>query len=151
VISLSGINVKSVLNSAALVKKKFDKGTRNAQVAKAANHLVEALEMQRELKQQSGFSPLSNLGKRNGIYLTLLYLFTKLLYVLNVVLQFVILNAFLGPQYTFWGIGILQDLWMGREWQESGHFPRVTMCDFNVRVLGNIHRWTVQCVLMINM
>lgn len=145
----TGINVKSVLNSAALVKKKFDKGTRSAQVQKAASHLVEALEMQRELKTST--SILSTMGKRNGVYLTLLYLFTKVLYVANVVLQFVILNAFLGPQYTFWGVGILQDLWNGREWSESGHFPRVTMCDFNVRVLGNIHRWTVQCVLMINM
>ena len=46
----TGINVKSVLNSAALVKKKFDKNTRNAQVHKAATHILEALEMQRELK-----------------------------------------------------------------------------------------------------
>ncbi|VDN89176.1 unnamed protein product [Brugia pahangi] len=86
-----------------------------------------------------------------GVYLIVLYLFTKLLYVINVILQFVILNAFLGPQYTLWGAGILSDIWRGKEWSESGHFPRVTMCDFHIRVLGNIHRWTVQCVLMINM
>ncbi|KAI1724202.1 innexin domain-containing protein [Ditylenchus destructor] len=145
----TGINVKSILNSAALVKKKFDKGTRSAQVSKAATHLIEALEMQKELKTSTFI--LTRLGKRNGVFLTLLYLFTKLLYVGNVVLQFVILNAFLGPQYTFWGVGILSDIWNGKEWSESGHFPRVTLCDFNVRVLGNIHRWTVQCVLMINM
>ncbi|KAI6229183.1 Innexin [Aphelenchoides besseyi] len=145
----TGINVKSILNSAALVKKKFDKGTRSNQVQKAASHLVEALEMQREL--QNATSLLSKLGRRNGIYLSTLYLFTKLLYVVNIVLQFVILNAFLGPEYTFWGYGILNDIWNGREWQESGNFPRVTLCDFNVRVLANIHRWTVQCVLMINM
>lgn len=46
----TGINVKSILNNAAMVKKKFDKETRNQQVQKAANHLVEALELQKELK-----------------------------------------------------------------------------------------------------
>ncbi|VDM96334.1 unnamed protein product [Thelazia callipaeda] len=145
----TGINVKGILNSAALVKKKFDKSSRLAQVQNAANHLRDALDMQQNLR--TGTFDCHQFGKRSGIYLVVLYLFTKVLYVVNVILQFVILNAFLGPQYSFWGAGILSDIWNGKEWSESGHFPRVTMCDFHVRVLGNIHRWTVQCVLMINM
>ncbi|VDO13983.1 unnamed protein product [Brugia timori] len=144
-----GVNVKGILNSAAMVKKKFDKSSRLAQVHIAADHLRDALDMQRELR--TGSFDCFHLGKRSGVYLIVLYLFTKLLYVINVILQFVILNAFLGPQYTLWGAGILSDIWRGKEWSESGHFPRVTMCDFHIRVLGNIHRWTVQCVLMINM
>ncbi|VDM14680.1 unnamed protein product [Wuchereria bancrofti] len=153
--SHTGVNVKGILNSAAMVKKKFDKSSRLAQVHIAADHLRDALDMQRELR--TGSFDCFHLGKRSGVYLIILYLFTKFLYVINVILQFVILNAFLGPQYTLWGAGILSDIWRGKEWSESGHFPRVTMCDFHVgysfsiRVLGNIHRWTVQCVLMINM
>ena len=96
------------------------------------------------LFSQQFFSQLlSSLGKRAGVFLTVLYLFTKFLYVANILSQFLILNAFLGPQYTYWGFGILKDIWNGREWSESGHFPRVTMCDFNVRVLGNINRWVI--------
>ncbi|VDK70885.1 unnamed protein product [Onchocerca ochengi] len=133
----AGINVKGILNSAAMVKKKFDKSSRLAQVHIAADHLRDALDMQRELR--TGSLDCLRLGKRSGIYLVFLYLFTKVLYVVNVILQFVILNAFLGPQYTFWGAGILSDIWKGKEWSESGHFPRVTMCDFHV-VLGSNQR-----------
>ena len=52
--------MKSILTNAALVKKKFDKGTRSDQVNKAAAHLVEALEMQRELKTCRFISPFNS-------------------------------------------------------------------------------------------
>lgn len=66
------------------------------------------------------------MSKSWGVYLTILYLVVKLLFIINVVMQFIILNKFLGPQYTWWGIEILRDLANGREWEQSGHFPRVS-------------------------
>jgi len=86
-----------------------------------------------------------------GAYITITYLAIKVLFIINCILQFILLNAFLGTQYKYWGAEILTDLMAGRDWYETGHFPRVTMCDLEVRQLGNLHRWSVQCVLMVNM
>lgn len=46
---------------------------------------------------------------------------------------------------------VLQAIAQGEDWTESQRFPRVTMCDFNIRRLGNLQRYTVQCVLPINL
>uniref|UniRef100_A0A914VH76 Innexin n=1 Tax=Plectus sambesii TaxID=2011161 RepID=A0A914VH76_9BILA len=91
------------------------------------------------------------LSNHCGMYITLLYLFVKLLNIINVFSQLAILNGFLGPEYTWWGVEILNDLLNGRQWEDSGHFPRVTMCDVTIRAFGNIQTWSVQCVLVMNM
>ncbi|VDN92465.1 unnamed protein product [Brugia pahangi] len=142
----SGIALKGiVLMSQDVSNMQSDK--RKDSVAVVATHIYDSLKTQRNLIRHSPISLLL----RKGLYLTLLYMLVKFIYLLQAITQFVLLNSFLGTDYTFWGFEILRDLANGREWQESGHFPRVTMCDFDVRVLGNKHRHTVQCVLMINM
>uniref|UniRef100_A0A914HI00 Innexin n=1 Tax=Globodera rostochiensis TaxID=31243 RepID=A0A914HI00_GLORO len=142
----SGVAVKGIIQMCEDVgNMQVDK--RRSSVEVVATHIRDSLKMQQTLSK--GFL-LSCLFRR-GTYLNWLYLVIKMLYLFQVVCQFFVLNSFLGTSYTFWGFEILRDLAHGHEWQESGHFPRVTMCDFEVRVLGNKHRHTVQCVLMINM
>lgn len=90
-------------------------------------------------------------GRRHGNYLTMFYLVSKVLFIANVIIQLFALNFFLGHQFSMYGIHVAQSLLAGEDWTASPRFPRVTMCDFNVRRLGNVHRYTVQCVLPINL
>jgi len=87
---------------------------------------------------------------RSGWSIVILYLFIKLLYLLNAIAQFFILQHFLGAKSSWWGLQVLDDLAHGRQWTETGNFPRVTYCDFDVREMGNLQHHTVQCVLLIN-
>ena len=142
----SGVAVKGIIQMCEDVgNMQVDK--RKGSVEVVATHIRDSLRMQQQLTKGILFRSLF----RHGTYLNCLYVLVKLIYLLQVGAQFVVLNNFLGSSYTFWGFEILRDLFQGQEWHESGHFPRVTMCDFEVRVLGNKHRHTVQCVLMINM
>ncbi len=51
----------------------------------------------------------------------------------------------LGTNYTLYGVDILREMSQGREWEQSGLFPRVTWCDFEVWSVNNRHRFSVQC------
>lgn len=90
-------------------------------------------------------------NKREGTFLTGLYLFIKLLYVVNVICHFFILNSFLGGFFEMWGIEAVNSLAREQVTKESRRFPRVTLCDFKIRQLQNIQDYTVQCVLPINL
>lgn len=90
-------------------------------------------------------------GRQKGNYLTSLYLCVKSLYLVNVFFQFLLLNAFLDADFYLFGIRAIQSLTRGEEMVATRLFPRVTMCDFKVRRLGSIHRYTVQCVLSVNL
>lgn len=85
-----------------------------------------------------------------GNFINFLYLFTKILFIFNIVCQFFIVNTFLGRSLA--GVEILRDLIQGDTPRPTGSslFPRITLCDFKVRALGNVHDYTVQCILMIN-
>ncbi|MFH4978405.1 hypothetical protein AB6A40_005114 [Gnathostoma spinigerum] len=86
-----------------------------------------------------------------GSYLTMLYILIKVIYLCNCVGQLFLMNKFLQTDSSnIYGLQVISDLLNGRPWTESGYFPRITLCDLNVRILGNVQRHTVQCVLVIN-
>ena len=90
-------------------------------------------------------------GRRYGSFLVILYMVVKLLYIANLFGQLFVLNEFLGTDFNMYGIDVLVKHSRGEDWTNSPRFPRVTMCDFTVRRLGNLHKYTVQCVLPINL
>lgn len=90
-------------------------------------------------------------GKRQGNYLLVVYLFTKVLFIGNVVCQLFLLNKFLGNKYNLYGLELLMSVMNANlnvaganlhggvtaaqvytEVVESPRFPRVTMCHFQV-------------------
>jgi hypothetical protein len=83
---------------------------------------------------------------------TLMYFTVKILYVINTIVQFFLLNAFLSFNFTTYGAEGLAKLFSSEHWMESPRFPLVTMCDFMVRRLGsNQHWYAIQCNLPINL
>lgn len=90
-------------------------------------------------------------NKRGGTFLTGLFIFTKFLYLINVIAQFFILNKFMATDYNFYGFEVIEAIIRGDNFRESARFPRVTLCDFQIRQLNNLQTWTVQCVLPINL
>jgi hypothetical protein len=83
---------------------------------------------------------------------TTMYFTVKILYVINTLIQFFLLNAFLSFNFTSYGFTAINKLFRSEQWFESPRFPRVTMCDFMVRRLGsNQHWYAVQCTLPINL
>nr|CDJ87673.1 Innexin domain containing protein [Haemonchus contortus] len=125
--SQSGLNAGLVLQLACQ-EQNVDPLVRNKTIEILARHIDDALMYQRE----------HGARKKN------VYVFA--------VIRFLLLNSFLETaEYPLFGAHVLYDLLLGREWRDSGKFPRVTLCDFEIRVLGNVHRHTVQCVLVVNM
>ncbi|XP_076459977.1 innexin unc-9-like [Babylonia areolata] len=90
-------------------------------------------------------------GKRHGSYLSGLYLVVKLGYCVNVVCQFFLLSHFMGGWFNIFGLEILTGRYKDRQWRESPYFPKVTLCDLEIRQMNNVHKWTFQCTLPINL
>ncbi|CAH8552053.1 unnamed protein product [Heterobilharzia americana] len=92
--------------------------------------------------------------KRLGTALVTYYMIIKLLYLFNSVGQLLLMERFLGinGEYRLFGISILNDLIMGRHWNETSVFPRVGFCRVPIKLTSTpIPMVTVQCTLPVNM
>jgi len=90
-------------------------------------------------------------GKKYGNYLAICYLLCKFMYMCNSVGQLYMLDVFLGTDYHLYGIDVIRRFIIKDDWTMSERFPRVTMCDFRIRHMNQLHRYVVQCVLPINL
>ena len=92
-------------------------------------------------------------GRSYGNYFMTSAMFVKVLYVINAFVQFTVLNNFLGTDFALFGLEIMSGLARddADSVKASPRFPRVTLCDFQIRQLQNVQSWTVQCVLPINL
>ncbi|KAI6182780.1 Innexin [Aphelenchoides bicaudatus] len=145
----SGIDLGTAIEDARKLRS-LSSTDRHEEMKKLSTYVTECLEMNQRRPTPRRVLCF-RLGRSLGSYVSMLYLVIKLLYLLNVFGQFILLNNFIGRGYTLWGWTALSSLWSGEGWTDSPVFPRVSLCDFRVRRLANIHRYTVQCVLMINM
>ena len=81
------------------------------------------------------------------------YLLCKLLFIINTLVQLFMLSYFLcGNIYHLYGVNIIREFVMqGQHRDLSPLFPPIILCDFEIRRLGNLHRYTVQCIIPINL
>ncbi|KAL7080738.1 hypothetical protein ACQ4LE_000771 [Meloidogyne hapla] len=85
--------------------------------------------------------------------LSFIYLLMKCLFLLINIGQLIFISLFLGANQTpFWGIQMVKSfINYGSAWERNGLFPRVSLCDFKIRMLNDLFaNFTVQCVLMAN-
>ncbi|CAF0810702.1 unnamed protein product [Rotaria sp. Silwood1] len=90
---------------------------------------------------------------RTGASLACFYFFIKILYLINLILQIMFLQYFLSyydATYLQYGFNAIEALFSGFSLPESKLFPRITLCDFHIRELGERHYYTVECILVIN-
>lgn len=93
------------------------------------------------------------IGRVYGNYLVCLYIVVKLLYISNAIGQLWLINILIGynePHRMWYGIDIVKSIWTPTKANIARIFPTVTLCDFDVRQMSNVHAYTVQCALTIN-
>ena len=146
----SGIAVSTITDAAIECQRKADPDARDKTLRYMVKHMGRFLrEVSRKYTLYSRWKVMW--WRIYGNYLAWLYLLIKIIYIANIFGQILLLNHFLGTSYYMYGFDVLERLVAGVDISVSHRFPRVTMCDFKIRLLGNVHRYTVQCALPVNL
>jgi hypothetical protein len=154
----SGINISRIMEAAISSQGAVYSENREKTLRYAVLLLDRYLMAQRNSKRGC-FSRFKHLVSKHcifmctrnyGNYLVCCYVLIKLIYTVNAVAQLFLLDIVLGYDYHLFGFQALSHLAWGSPWEPSARFPRVTMCDFKIRQSTNVHQYSVQCVLPIN-
>jgi hypothetical protein len=140
------------------ISKEIERYLMCRQLAQCKKKLV----FQNNLNQSSDTSAspliLPNISIRvryHTYYLVTLYLIIKLIFILNIILQVLVLNIILSTgNYGFFRFGFdtmkyvfqssLRERISNLSYKHQQLFPFVTLCDFNIRELGQDHYYTIE-------
>uniref|UniRef100_A0A914DFI7 Innexin n=1 Tax=Acrobeloides nanus TaxID=290746 RepID=A0A914DFI7_9BILA len=90
-------------------------------------------------------------SRRHHGQLSLYYVIYTIILATNSWVQFLWLNSVIqSPADDLWGPSVIADLIVGKDWEDSGHFPRITHCDFYKRKTASVQTEAVLCVLNLN-
>jgi hypothetical protein len=150
----SGMKVGEILRLATN-EANVDPPTRKSNIEALAVHLQGALRFHSrvETKRLIPHKTIRILNmKYSSHYVSFIYILSKSAFFLNAICQVNVLNRYLVPNMAHsFGFYAWKNIWTGNvTWEENGIFPRVTMCDFEVREMGQTQNHTIQCILLLN-
>ncbi|ESN91841.1 hypothetical protein HELRODRAFT_182016 [Helobdella robusta] len=155
----SGINLSTVMDAAHVSSEAAYLEIREKAVRYVVNQMDRYLMAQRDhrtgccVRVKHFVAKLCCIigGRLYGNYLISAYLFIKLLYIINAIGQLFLLDVLLVSDFHLYGVYILERLLRGQDWTWSNNFPRVTLCEFDMRLQSRILSYIVQCTLTINL
>ena len=145
----SGLDVTHIGLSA---KKIRDFGNNRLDIInQIARHMKMGLDLKFKPEDKKSFKKIDKLrlNSRKENYLYILYMIVKFLYVVNLICQLILMDAFFEFRNYAFGFEFLRKFLKGDDYSRIDKaFPRVTFCDFTIRNLGdNLHKHSVQCAL----
>ena len=142
-----GVSLDSVTEASSVCRKAADVDATSAPINFVSHNFNNFLKSLHSTKASSSSYFLLFKGR----FLSMSYLFVKFLYLLNVCGQLYFLEHFLGNGFHYYGWLVVSRMLKGKSWSRPQSFPRVTYCNVMQRVLGNTHRYTLQCTLPMNL
>ncbi len=147
----SGISLSTFTDTAVKCEQAMDNKAREDKLVFMTTTMSRFLEKLSRKARMHGKAKSVYYRLRYGSTLVILYPLVKILYISNALLQIFAMNLFLDTEYNFYGFDVISRIVRGQSYRNSPRFPLVTLCDFKIRLLGNVQRYTVQCALPINL
>ncbi|VDD94122.1 unnamed protein product [Enterobius vermicularis] len=143
---LSSLDIEMVVEEAIGIRQLFGEERQKA-TTNLAKYIEQSLSVPSNRWCRLLYCPLKDIL----LCSTWLYIGSKLLNSVNIIIQLMLISRYVGDGGFFWGRRFLEQLIYGIDWTETGQFPRVVYCDYEMVSTGNVEKKNVQCTLTINM